>query len=312
MDRKQENEQKGDAQAFRAGFVAIIGEPNVGKSTLLNCLLGQKISIVTNKPQTTRHKIAGILSTEHSQIIFLDTPGILKPKYLLHESMMDSVRAAIGDADLILFLIDATAPIPKPDNVNDVGFSQLRNIRKPVYLIISKIDLVDKSDLIPVIVYYSKRYSFREVFPVSALKKVNTDRLIEWIVRELPEHPAYYPSDSVSEHSERFFVSEIIREKIFEAFREEIPYATSVEIIDFKEQEGRKDVIEAEIYVERESQKGILVGKQGGALKEIGERARKDIEAFLQRRVYLSLHVKVREKWRQKEEWLKRLGYKQS
>ncbi|MBI3365594.1 MAG: GTPase Era [Ignavibacteriae bacterium] len=294
---------------FRAGYVAIIGDPNVGKSTLLNALIGQKISIVTNKPQTTRHKVLGILSRDQYQVVFLDTPGLLKPKYLLQEMMMRFAQSAIEDADLVLFMIDATEPNIGPEVERDVAFSALQTFNKPVYLIINKIDLLRKEDVLPIIAFYAGKYPFKEIFPVSALNLFGVDDLLKTIVQELPEHPPYYPLDILSEHSKRFFVSEIIREKIFEKFREEIPYSTTVDIVDFTEKEGKKDVISAEIYVERESQKGILIGKQGSALKDIGERARKDIEEFLGRPVFLQLFVKVREKWREKEAWLKRLGY---
>lgn len=298
------------AQLFRSGYVAIVGEPNVGKSTLLNSLIGRKISIVTKKPQTTRHKVLGILSRDDSQIVFLDTPGILKPKYLLHDAMMAFAYSAIGDADIILFLIDATNPKLDAEEEHDAADRVLEKLDKPAYLIINKVDLVKKHELLPVIATYSERFSFKEIFPVSALNGQGTADLVQTIVGDLPVHPPYYPLDIVSEHSERFFVSEIIREKIFEQFREEIPYSTTVDIIDFKEQEGRKDLISAEIYVERDSQKGILIGKQGAALKEIGESARKDVEEFLGRPVFLEIHVKVREEWRHNEAWLKRLGYR--
>ena len=297
------------SQPFRSGFAAIIGDPNVGKSTLMNCLIGQKVSIVTNKPQTTRHKILGIASTEHHQVVFFDTPGILKPKYLLHQSMMKFVQSALSDADLVLFMIDCTDPKIGPEIEHDIAFNMLTKLQKPVYLVINKIDYIEKKNIVPIIAFYADHYSFKEIFPVSALRGFGTEELLDSIVRELPEHPPYYPVDIVSEHPERFFVGEIIREKIFEKFKEEIPYSTTVDVIDYNEREGRKDVIDAEIYVERESQKGILIGKGGKALKEVGELARKDIEEFLQRPVYLSLHVKVREKWREKETWLKRLGY---
>jgi GTPase len=295
---------------FRAGYAAIIGEPNVGKSTLMNTLIGQKISIVTRKPQTTRHKILGILSNENCQIIFLDTPGLLKPKYLLHEAMMKSAHSAIDDADVIVLMIDAADPHIGQEITETIPFQVLKNVQKPVYLVVNKVDLVEKQDLLPIMAFYSDKFPFKEIFPISALTQAGTDELLTSIVNEMPVHPPYFPTDILSEHSERFFVSEIIREKIFEKFRDEIPYSTTVDIIDFKEQEGRKDVISAEIYVERDSQKGILIGKRGSALKEIGERARKDIETFLGRPVFLELHVKVRAKWREKEAWLKRLGYK--
>ncbi|MBI1806551.1 MAG: GTPase Era [Ignavibacteria bacterium] len=294
---------------FRAGYVAIIGEPNVGKSTLMNSLIGQKISIVTNKPQTTRHKILGILSRDDYQLIFLDTPGLLQPKYLLHRAMMKSAFSAIDDADIILLMIDVTKPKTKEDTGHNIALKALERSHKPLYLILNKIDLVKKADLVPLISNFGQRCSFKNVFPISALNLDGTEGVLKALVSELPEHPPYYPLDIVSEHSERFFVGEIIREKIFEIFREEVPYSTTVDVIDYKEQEGRKDLINAEIYVERASQKSMLIGKQGSALKRIGERARKDIEAFLGRKVYLELHVKVREKWREKAAWLKRLGY---
>ncbi len=294
---------------FRCGYVAIIGNPNVGKSTLMNGLLGQKISIVTNKPQTTRHKILGILSSETYQMIFLDTPGLLKPKYLMHKEMMKSAQSAIADADQVLYMIDATHPNIGKEIEQDVAFMTVKNLNKDVSLLINKTDLVTKVKTAEIIAFYSGQYQFKDVFPISALTLDGTKVLLETIASSLPEHQPFYPPDILSEHSERFFVSEIIREKIFEKFRDEIPYSTTVDIVEFKEAEGKKDVIRAEIYVERESQKGILIGTQGKALKQIGELARKDIEIFLDRPVFLELFVKVREKWRDKKEWLNRLGY---
>lgn len=296
---------------FRAGYVTIIGEPNVGKSTLMNALLNQKISIVTNKPQTTRHKILGILSTSDAQIIFLDTPGIIKPRYMLQEVMMQFASGAIQDADLLFFMIDATAPgVKENDLAHDEAFKRLEGLRKPVFLVINKVDLVDKGSLLPVIEFYSKKYPFQEVFPISALRQDGTADLVPAAVRLLPEHPPYYPLDIVSEQNQRFFVSEIIREKIFLRTQEEIPYSTTVDIVDFKEREAGKWFVSADVYVERESQKGILIGKKGAMLKEIGLLARKEIERFLEHPVYLELHVKVRENWRGDKTWLARLGYK--
>lgn len=301
--------EKIEEAPFRAGFAAIIGRPNVGKSTLMNCLVGQKVSIVTNKPQTTRHKILGIHTAEHHQVVFLDTPGLIRPRYLLQETMMNSARSAIADADCVLFMVDASQVLRGEDEADEPAFQILQRVRKPVFLIINKVDLVDKQALLPLIDRYSKTFAPKEIFPISALQRTGTDELLEWIVREMPEHPPYYPPEMVSEHSERFFVSEIIREKIFQKYKEEIPYSTSVDIIEFREREGRKDFIAAEIYVERATQRGILIGRSGRALKEIGETARKDIEEFLGRKVFLELHVKVREKWRESESWLKKLGY---
>jgi GTPase len=296
---------------FRAGYITIIGEPNVGKSTLMNALLNQKISIVTNKPQTTRHKILGILSTDEAQIIFLDTPGIIKPRYMLQEMMMQFASSAIQDADLLFFMIDATTPGVKDDDLaHDEAFKRLEGLQKPVYLVLNKVDLVDKRSLLPVIDFYSRKFPFQEIFPISALKNEATGDLVSAALRVLPEHPPYYPLDIVSEQNQRFFVSEIIREKIFLRTQEEIPYSTTVDIVDFKEREAGKWFVSADIYVERESQKGILIGKKGAMLKEIGLLARKEVERFLEHPVYLELHVKVRENWRGDKTWLARLGYK--
>ncbi|MDP2209529.1 MAG: GTPase Era [Bacteroidota bacterium] len=298
---KQEN--------FRCGYVVIVGEPNVGKSTLMNTLLGQKISIVTNKPQTTRHKLLGILSSESYQIIFLDTPGLLKPKYKLQSFMMDAAYSAINDADVVFMMVDAEEKVDKKNDY-DITFDLIKKINKPTFLVINKVDLVKKFSLLPIIDFYSNKFPFVEIFPISALNGIGTDDLLKSVVDSLPLHPPYYPTDSVSDASERFFVSEIIREKIFEKYKQEIPYSTTVEIIEFKERKVKKDFISAEIYVERQSQKGILIGKKGEALKAIGESARADLEKFLGRSVFLDLHVKVREKWRDSEAWLNRLGYK--
>lgn len=295
---------------FRCGYVSIIGKPNVGKSTLMNTFIGQKISIVTDKPQTTRHKILGILSGEKFQIIFFDTPGLLKPKYKLQSAMMDAAHSAIAEAEVILYMVDAVEPHLISSVDADVAFKVLRDVNKPVFLVINKSDAVKKAQILPIIDYYSKKFNFVEIFPISALMAEGTTELLKSIVEKLPFHPPYFPSDSISDANERFFVSEIIREKIFERFQMEVPYSTTVEIIEFKERGDKKDFISAEIYVERQSQKGILIGKNGSALKEVGESARADIETFLGRPVFLEMHVKVREKWRDSEAWLKRLGYK--
>jgi GTPase len=294
---------------YRCGYVAIIGAPNVGKSTLMNALVGQKLSIVTPKPQTTRHKILGIHSTDNFQAIFLDTPGIIAPKYLLHEAMMSAAASALDDADIVLFMIDACDPKINTDLTHDVAFSLLGKVQKPVYLVINKADAVIKPHILPVIDFYSRAYTFKEIFPISALKKDGTTELLAAIGRLLPEHPPLYPTEDVTEQNERFFVSEIIREKIFEKYQQEIPYSTSVEIAEFKEREAGKTFISADIFVERESQKGILIGNKGEALKFIGRKARKDIEALVQHPVFLELHVKVRKDWREDKDALTRFGY---
>jgi GTP-binding protein Era len=304
-DLTQENVR----EEYRSGYVTLIGEPNVGKSTLMNGLLKQKISIVTAKPQTTRHKILGIHSTDTCQIVFLDTPGIITPRYLLHEAMMRSASSAIADADVLMFMVDATSPGTVSGPGTDEAFKKLQGFRKPLFLVLNKIDLMPKAQLLPIIDAYAKAIPFTEVFPVSALRSEGTDALLPAIIPHLPVHPPYYPTDIVSEQSERFFVSEIIREKIFLSCREEVPYSTTVDVVEFKEREAGKWFVSADVIVERDSQKGILIGKRGAMLKEIGGLARRDIEQFLDHPVFLELHVKVREKWREKDEWIKRFGY---
>ncbi len=304
--------EEGSPRNFRCGYAAIVGEPNVGKSTLLNCLLGQKISIVTSKPQTTRHKILGILSTETYQIIFLDTPGLIKPQYRLQHVMVQSAEAAVTDADLLLYMIDAASPNTDEDSPLPGIFRRAKERGKPVFLVINKVDLVNKRDLLPLIDAISRRYAFQEIFPISALRADGTGALLSAIVAQIPEHHPLYPLDIVSEKDQRFFVAEIIREKIFLKCREEVPYSATVEVVEFRENEAGKWFISADIYVERESQKGIVIGKGGAMLKEIGQMARKEAEQFLDHPVFLELHVRVKERWREDEEWLKKMGYKGS
>jgi GTP-binding protein Era len=291
---------------FRSGYITVIGEPNVGKSTLINHLVGQNISAVTRKPQTTRQKILGILSTEKFQAVFLDTPGLLNPSYLLHEVMIRSALNALNDADVIVVLVDATVQ-RKSDPW--IVTEKIKEINKPVILAINKIDLISKQKLNKVLGYYRNEYKFHNILTVSALKGIGTDQLLTELTALLPVHPPLFPTDIVSDSPEKFFVGEIIREKIFDAYQEEIPYSTAVEIIEFTEREGRKDVIRAEIIVERESQKAILIGKGGKAMKEIGKKARIDIEDFLGREVFIELFVKVRSNWRNDQKLLKRFGY---
>jgi GTP-binding protein Era len=301
--KRSENDQ------FRAGYVAIVGEPNVGKSTLMNALLDQKISIVTPKPQTTRRRVLGILNGSGYQAIFLDTPGILKPKYLLQKAMVETAYSAVDDADLVLVMIEARDSTAENDPKWDLVLSRVKRAGKPAFLVINKIDLVRRAELLPTIDRLSKSPIFKEIVPVSALKGENIDDLKSTLVRYLPAGKPYFPSDAITDQPEKFFVAEIIREKVFEKYRDEIPYSTEVEVAEFKERDGKKDFISAEVFVERESQKGILIGKGGSALKEVGELARKRVEDFLGREVFLELRVKVRENWRKDERWLKRLGY---
>ncbi len=290
---------------FKAGYVAIIGLPNAGKSTLLNALLNVKLSIISDKPQTTRRRIPGILNKENFQAVFLDTPGILKPKYQLQEHMMEYVRASLNDADVLLLIVDSKSrrhPV-------DIDLNELNPSKKPVILLLNKVDLINKQDLLPLIDLYKDFYPFEEIIPISALNRDGVDKVEAAIEARLPFHPPFYPPDILSDQPERFFVAEIIREKIFEKFYQEIPYSTEVVVEEFKERPGKKDYIYAIIYVERNSQKGIIIGKKGEALKKIGETARKEIEEFLGRPVFLELRVKVNEKWRYDERKLKRLGY---
>jgi len=297
-----------EVQTSRAGFVALVGRPNAGKSTLLNALLGQKLSIVSNKPQTTRHRVAGILTEPGYQVVFIDTPGMIEPKYLLQNAMMKMVQSALRDADIVVRLVDASDDSAlRPDPGEE---ALLAHLKAPVLLVLNKAD-VASADRMRTIAERSAAgpHPPLRVLQISALNKTGLDILRDEIVSRLPVHPAYYPDESVSDRDERFFVAEIIREKVFECYREEIPYSTTVRILAFEEKAGRKDRIEAEICVERDSQKGILIGGKGAALKKVGQLARKDIEELLGRPVFLELRVKVREKWRDSSVWLKRLGY---
>ncbi|MBL7094638.1 GTPase Era [candidate division KSB1 bacterium] len=291
---------------YKVGYIALIGKPNVGKSTLMNVLLGQKLSIVTPKPQTTRHRILGILSEENTQMIFLDTPGLLKPRYKLQDKMLGAARRAIDESDVLLLMVE---PEEKIDEVIINILSTMKGSQKSVILVINKIDTVNKKKLLPIIDRYASKFNLTKIFPISALKQEGLDELKSCLKDNLPKGFPFYPEDMITEHPERFFVSEIIREKIFQNYGDEIPYSTTVLIEEFKEREGRKDFIRANIIVEKDSQKGILIGKKGAALKKVGSSARDQIEQFLDREVYLELFVKVREKWRKKDVFLKEFGY---
>ncbi|HUI29815.1 MAG TPA: GTPase Era [Candidatus Acidoferrales bacterium] len=295
--------------SFKAGYVALVGEPNVGKSTLLNGLLGQKLSIVTPKPQTTRHKIAGILTKQDFQIVFLDTPGLIKPRYALQEVMMAFSNAALHDADIVVFILDASGAAKSLKNLSVLSRSFPKGT--PVFLALNKIDLVKKNEILPLIHSANEVYPFKEIIPVSALTGENLEDLENTIVKYLPDGHAFYPEDYVSDRDERFFVSELVREEIFKTFKEEVPYSTTVEIEEFREKDDeRKTYIRAIIYVEKESQKGIIIGKKGAALKQIGQESRKQIEELIGHEVFLELFVKVRDGWRDDKKTLSRLGYK--
>lgn len=295
----------------KSGYAAIIGLPNSGKSTLLNTLLGQKLSIVTNKPQTTRKKILGILSDPGYQVIFLDTPGIIKPGYLLQDKMMEAVNSAIKDADVILLIIDLAADPDAEKSLNNEIISQIKKSRKPLILLLNKIDLLEQNRVKTGLIKLETSKQFNKIIPISASKGINIGEVLNSLILYLPEHPKYYPEDIIAEETERFFVSEIIREKIFEQYQEEIPYSTEVSVVEFQEREEKKNYISAEIIVEKESQKGIIIGKGGSAVKKLGEAARQSIEEFLQHPVFLELRVKVRNKWRSDEKSLKDFGYSQ-
>lgn len=286
----------------KSGYVALIGKPNVGKSTLLNALVGQKLSIVTPKAQTTRHRILGILTEKNTQIIFLDTPGTMRPSTNLDQFMMRKVRDSIVDADLVIFLLDARATEP------DLHILE-RITERPAILAPNKTDLVRQDDLLPLVDAYTKIHSFEAVVPISALRGNNLKALMTEIRKHIPYGPPFYPDEMISEHPERFFVAEIIREKVFEKFRQEVPYSSTVTISNFEERTDGKDFIEAEIIVERASQKGILIGAKGQALKAIGISARQDIESFLGRQIYLKLFVQVRKNWRNQDHFLRSFGY---
>lgn len=291
--------------AYKSGYIAIIGKPNAGKSTFINKLLNFKISIVSPRPQTTRRRVMGIYSGDEYQIVFLDTPGILDPQYELQRKMMQYVRESLDDADAILWIIDAGAKQPLDEKVALL----LKNSKKPLIAAVNKIDLVNKSDLLPLINKINRDYQCAAIVPVSALKGDGIDDLMKELMQKIPTGMPFYPPDQISEHPERFFVAELIREQTFFLFREEIPFALEVVVDELTERKGRKDFVRATIYVERDSQKGIIIGKGGASLKKLGEGARKQIEDFLGREVYLEIFVKVLEKWRRKSSKLRSLGY---
>lgn len=296
--------------ATKAGYVSIIGKPNVGKSTLMNLLIGGKISIVTSKPQTTRKRIIGILSEEDYQIVFLDTPGILNPEYLLQERMLNYIYASAKDSDIILVMIDMGSDPNGSKTFEDekvceiLGYEKIKKI-----LILNKIDLSDKEQIEKLILEITAKNIFERIIPISAGKKFNTESVLDAIVEFLPEHPKYYSDDQLSDENERFFVSEILREKILELYHDEVPFSTEAIIEEFIERENSKHYIRASIIVERESQKPIILGAKGSAIKRLGQVARKAIEEFLQHPVYLELFVKVKEKWRSDPDMLKSFGY---
>lgn len=294
----------------KAGYVTIIGKPNVGKSTLTNALLGERLSIISHKPQTTRKRVLGILSKEDFQIIFLDTPGILDPGYLLQSKMMDYVHVSIRDADVIVVMVDIKDdPDGKKTLTDKTVINVLKDENRKKILLINKIDLVKPEVVEELALREKKSRVFDRIVGCSAIMDFNVNQVLDSILEFLPEHPKFFPDDQISDESERFFVSEIIREKILELYRDEIPYSVEIIIDEFKERAKGKDFISASIVVEKETQKAIIIGKKGEAIKKLGEISRLAIDEFLQSPVFLELRVKVKAGWRQDDQQLKRFGY---
>ncbi|MFD2630860.1 GTPase Era [Oceanobacillus kapialis] len=292
---------------FKSGFVAIIGRPNVGKSTFMNRVIGQKIAIMSDKAQTTRNKIQGVLTQDDSQIVFIDTPGIHKPKHRLGDFMVKTAENTLNEVDAILFMINAKEGYGRGDQyILDL----LQNVNRPVYLVINKIDLIHPDDLFPLIEQYKDKLEFQEVIPISALEGNNVTHLLDVLKAKLPEGPQYYPEDQVTDHPERFVITELIREKVLQLTREEIPHSIAVVMENMEKRDNNSLYIQATIVTERKTQKGILIGKQGSMLKNIGKYARQDIEALLGSKIYLELWVKVKKDWRNKQNQLHEYGFR--
>jgi GTP-binding protein Era len=289
--------------AHKAGFVSIIGSPNVGKSTLMNVLVGEKLSIITHKAQTTRHRIMGIFSGEDFQVVYSDTPGILKPHYLLHRAMLSAIYSSISDADVILLVTEIGEHF-----AHDEILEQLKNNGKPVIVVINKIDLANQAKVEAAIEDWKLRLEHADIIAISALHCFHTALVFDTILHHLPESPEYFPKEELTDRSQRFFISEIIREKILLNFSQEIPYSVEVVVDSFKEEE-KLTRISVYLFVARESQKAIILGHQGKAIKKLGTEARKDIETFLEKHIFLELNVKVRKDWRDNSKELKRFGY---
>ncbi|AMM93906.1 GTPase Era [Peribacillus simplex] len=297
-------------KGYKSGFISIIGRPNVGKSTFLNRVIGQKIAIMSDKPQTTRNKVQGVLTQNDSQMIFIDTPGIHKPKHKLGDFMMKVATNTLKEVDLILFMINATEGYGRGD---EFIIEKLQTVKTPVFLVVNKIDAMHPDDLLPIIEKYQQLYPFAAVVPISALEGNNVDTLLEQIKEHLPEGPQFYPADQVTDHPERFIISELVREKVLHLTREEIPHSVAVVIDSIKKMDNSDTInVMATIVVERDSQKGIVIGKQGKMLKEVGSRARVDIENLLGSKVFLELWVKVQKDWRNKASQLRDYGFNES
>ena len=293
-----------EQKEFRAGFVSIIGKPNVGKSTLMNRLVGESLSIVSPKEQTTRHRIMGIINGPDHQIVYSDTPGMLEPKYTLHEAMMNYVKVSLQDADLILLIVDLN------DKYVPSIFDKFKKIETPIILVLNKTDLSKGSQAYDKMLYWKEQFSenIKDYLEISALAGTNVDNLLQTIINYLPIHPPYFPQDELTNRPERFFASEMIRESIFLNYEQEVPYSTEVVVTEFMEE---PDIIRirGEIYVERDSQKGIIIGKGGSTLKKVGQQSREAMEAFFKKKVFLETYVKVAKNWRKEKSHLKHFGY---
>ncbi|PHG05626.1 GTPase Era [Bacillus toyonensis] len=295
-------------KGYKSGFVSIIGRPNVGKSTFLNRIIGQKIAIMSDKPQTTRNKIQGVYTENDSQVIFIDTPGIHKPKHKLGDFMVKMAQTTLKEVDIVLFMVNATEGFGRGE---EFIIEKLQETKQPVFLVINKIDQVHPEQLLELIDQYRKLHEFAEIVPISALDGNNVEALIGAIKKYLPEGPQYYPDNQVTDHPERFIIAELIREKVLHLTREEVPHSVAVVIDAIQKREGGAVYINATIVVERASQKGIIIGKQGKMLKEVGKRARFDIEALLGSKVFLEVWVKVQKNWRNKMSQLRDLGFRE-
>ncbi len=298
-----------EIQNFKSGYVSIIGAANVGKSTLLNAFLGQKLAIVTPKPQTTRNQIRGILTTDTHQIIFVDTPGLMNPKYRLQSEMVKTAYSALGDADVVLFVVDVTR---RDSDIEDTILKRLKRVKSTAILVLNKVDLVEKRTLLPILEDYNQKFEFAHIIPISALTADGVPVLLEQIEDYLPLGPHYFPEDQLSDLPERFFIAETVREKIMLLTQREIPYASAVVIEEFEKRQTKKSAeitfIRAIVYAERQTQKQIIIGKGGKLIKRVGELARIDIEKFLDTRVFLELYVTVKADWRRDARKLKELG----
>lgn len=293
-------------QSFKSGFITIIGRPNVGKSTFLNRVIGQKIAIMSDKAQTTRNTIQGVLTTDDAQLVFIDTPGIHKPKHRLGDFMVKLAENTLNEVDAVMFMINAEEGFGRGDQYI---IDRLASVKKPVYLIINKIDRIHPDDLFKLITQYKDKYDFKEIVPISALEGNNVDHLLEVLTDQLEEGPQYYPKDQVTDHPERFIISELIREKVLHHTREEVPHSIAVVVEKIEKNPDEKVLVQATIIVERSTQKGIVIGKQGTMLKKIGHQARRDIERLLGNKVYLELWVKVKKDWRNQERYLSEFGF---